>query len=149
MAVGAFAFEPFAGLAYLNVSGGRFAETWAGGAGAAALSVDLGAQDTLYTTLGLRAATSVQLGGRTLTPSVTLGWQHAFGDTMPSAMMQFVGGATPFQVSGVPIAEDALLLGAGLAYGVSDAATLQFTYTGQIAGQSSQNAFTAQFSLKF
>ncbi|TCT01650.1 hypothetical protein EDC64_1171, partial [Aquabacter spiritensis] len=32
---------------------------------------------------------------------------------------------------------------------VSDAATLQFTYTGQIAGQSSQNAFTAQFSLKF
>ena len=144
--VGSFALEPFAGLAYLNVSGGALSES---GLSGAALNVNLGAMDTLYSTLGLRAATSVMLGGRALTPSVTLGWQHAFGDTTPSATMQFMGGTTPFQVTGVPVAQDAMLVGAGLAYALSDLATLQVTYTGQIAAEASQNAFTAQLSVKF
>lgn len=146
--IGAYAFEPFVGLAYLNVSGGSLSE---GGfaANGSALSVDIDGMNTLYTTLGIRAATSLSVNGRTLTPSLTLGWQHAFGDTTPSATMLFQGGATPFNVQGVPIAEDAAVLGAGLAYGLSDQATLQVNYTGQIAAAASQNAFTAQFSLKF
>ncbi|WP_164738362.1 autotransporter-associated beta strand repeat-containing protein [Aquabacter cavernae] len=146
MAVGAYEFEPFAGLAYVSVSGATFAE---GGLGGSALRVDLGSQNTLYTTLGVRAATSIQLGGHTLTPSLTLGWQHAFGDTNSTASMMFAGGATPFQIQGVPIAEDTAILGAGLAYALSDMATFQVNYAGQIASEASQNAFTAQFSLKF
>ncbi|MFD1489692.1 autotransporter domain-containing protein [Ancylobacter vacuolatus] len=126
MEVGSFAFEPFAGLAYVNVSGASFAET----GGAAALSVSTGGMDTVYSTLGLRAATTVQLGGKTLTPHATLGWQHAFGDTSQVSTMQFFGGATPFSVTGVPIAEDALLLEAGLTYALSDTASLGASYTG-------------------
>lgn len=144
--VGSYAFEPFVGLAYLNVSGGSLTES---GLSGSALSVGTDAQNTLYSTLGLRAATSFTLGGRTLTPSLTLGWQHAFGDTTSSATMQFLGGGTPFQVSGVPIAQDAALLGAGIAYDLSSMAKLQFVYSGQIASQASQNAFSTQFSLKF
>ena len=87
--------------------------------------------------------------GRSLTPSVMVGWQHAFGDTDPQATMRFADGATPFTVYGVPIAEDALLLEAGLSYGLSAAATLSLAYTGQIAAEATQNAFTAQFFLKF
>ncbi|TCT01681.1 autotransporter domain-containing protein [Aquabacter spiritensis] len=146
VAIGAIALEPFAGLAYVNVSGGSLFE---GGGSAAALSVDLEGMSTLYSTLGIRAATALQLYGRTLTPSVTLGWQHAFGDTTPVATMLFAGGTTPFQVSGVPIAEDALLLGAGLSFALSDVASLGVTYSGQLAATASQNAFTAQFALKF
>ncbi|WP_132034940.1 autotransporter outer membrane beta-barrel domain-containing protein, partial [Aquabacter spiritensis] len=146
VAIGAIALEPFAGLAYVNVSGGSLFE---GGGSAAALSVDLEGMSTLYSTLGIRAATSLQLYGRTLTPSVTLGWQHAFGDTTPVATMLFAGGTTPFQVSGVPIAEDALLLGASLSYALSNVASLGVTYSGQLAATASQNAFTAQFALKF
>ncbi len=146
--IGAYAFEPFAGLAYLNISGGNLAESGLASNGAG-LNVSTDSQNTLYTTLGLRAATSLSLGGRTLTPSATLGWQHAFGDTTPSATMLFQSGATPFAISGVPIAQNTLLLGAGLAYALSDLATLQVNYTGQLAGDASQNAFTAQFSLKF
>ncbi|WP_374539631.1 autotransporter outer membrane beta-barrel domain-containing protein [Micromonospora aurantiaca (nom. illeg.)] len=145
VALGGYAFEPFAGLAYVNVAGASFSE----GLSSAALAVETAAMDTLYSTLGVRAATSVQLFGRALTPSVTLGWQHAFGDTTPAAAMRFLGGATPFEVSGVPIAQDALLVNAGLAYGLSDAATLAVTYSGQFATSASQNAFSAQFSLKF
>ncbi len=146
--IGAYAFEPFAGLAYLNISGGNLAESGLASNGAG-LNVSTDSQNTLYTTLGLRAATSLSLGGRTLTPSATLGWQHAFGDTTPTATMLFQSGATPFAISGVPIAQNTLLLGAGLAYALSDLATLQVNYTGQLAGDASQNAFTAQFSLKF
>ena len=146
--VGAFEFEPFAGLAYLHLSGETFTETGTQTSGAA-LGVSLASQDTLYSTLGIRAATSVTVGGYALTPSVTLGWQHAFGDTVSAATMLFQGGSTPFQVTGVPIAEDALLLGAGLAYDISDRASLQVNYTGQLAGDASQNALTAQFSLRF
>ena len=144
MALGPVAVEPFAGLAYVAVGGASLLE----GGGAAALSVSTGSMDTLYSTLGVRVATSLPMWGSTLTPRVTLGWQHAFGDTMPSSTMQFIGG-TPFTVSGVPIAEDALLLEAGLSYALSDKATLGASYTSQLATTAAQNAFTAQFSLKF
>ncbi len=55
VSLGGFAFEPFAGLAYVNVSGGSLTE---GGGAAAALSVDLDGMSTLYSTLacGLRRA---------------------------------------------------------------------------------------------
>ncbi|WP_425105068.1 autotransporter domain-containing protein [Ancylobacter sp.] len=143
--VGAIAFEPFVGLAYVNVSGASLGEE----GGAAALSVSTDDMSTFYSTLGVRLATTVEVGGRTLTPYATLGWQHAFGDVTPSSTMQFAGGLTPFSVSGVPVAEDALLLEAGLSYALSANAQIGATYAGQLAGDASQNAFTAQFSLKF
>ena len=143
--VGAIAFEPFLGLAYVNVSGASLGEE----GGAAALSVSTDDMSTFYSTLGVRLATTVEVGGRTLTPYATLGWQHAFGDVTPTASNQFAGGLTPFSVSGVPVAEDALLVEAGLSYALSPNAQIGATYAGQLAGDASQNAFTAQFSLRF
>lgn len=145
-AVGATAFEPFLGFAYVNLSG---ASTQEANTTVAALSVDVQGQSTFYTTLGLRAATSLSVMGRAFTPSLTVGWQHAFGDTTSIANMAFVGTTTPFQVEGVPIAEDTAIVGAGLAYALSNLATIQVNYAGQFASQASQNAVTAQFSLKF
>lgn len=145
MELGAVALEPFAGLSYVDVAGASLDEE----GGAAALSVSTGGMRTLYSTFGVRLATTVEAGGRTLTPYATLGWQHAFGDITPAATMQFAGGATPFSVSGVPVAKDALLLEAGLTYALSPRAQIGATYAGQLAGGASQNAFTAQFSLKF
>ncbi|MFD1490959.1 autotransporter outer membrane beta-barrel domain-containing protein, partial [Ancylobacter vacuolatus] len=146
MAFAGYELEPFAGLAYVSVAGGSASESWLGAAG---LAVDVAGQDTFYSTLGARVATSFELGGRTLTPSATLGWQHAFGDTDSTATMRFLTGTTPFEIQGVPIAEDTLIVGAGLAYGLSDTVTLQVNYAGQIAAEASQNAFSAQFSLRF
>ncbi|MFG1472810.1 autotransporter domain-containing protein, partial [Xanthobacter agilis] len=143
--LGAFDLEPFVGLAYLNIAGANFSET----GGSAGLSVDVGSMATTYTTLGVRAATSVDLFGHALTPSVSLGWQHAFGDTTPNATMRFNAGTLPFQVSGVPIAEDAFAVAAGLGYALSNEAAFSVNYSGQIANTAAQNAFTAQFSMKF
>lgn len=145
MTFGAFDIEPFAGLAYLNIEGASFRET----GGAAARDASLSSMNTAYTTLGVRAATSLDVFGHQLTPSVTLGWQHAFGDTTPSALMSFVGGTLPLQVSGVPVAEDTFLVEAGLGYALSNVARLSINYSGQVATTAAQNAFTAQFSMKF
>ena len=147
LSVGPYAFEPFVGLAYVYLSGGGFTES---GTTASALSVDGASQSTLYSTLGVRAATSFTVAGRTLTTSATLGWQHAFGDTTSSTDMLFAsGGANPFTIRGVPIAEDVALVGLGLGYQLSDSAELQLNYAGQLADQTNQNTFSAQFSLKF
>src|SRR5262249_36363087 len=72
--VGAFAFEPFVGAAYVATSGASFNES----GGSAGLNVDIASFDTFYTTLGVRAATTVQVLGHTFAPNVTVGWQHAF-----------------------------------------------------------------------
>ena len=60
-AVGATAFEPFLGLAYVNLSSASTQEAYTT---VAALSVDVQGQSTFYTTLGLRAATSLSVMGR-------------------------------------------------------------------------------------
>ncbi|WP_407051591.1 autotransporter-associated beta strand repeat-containing protein [Methyloraptor flagellatus] len=145
MAFAGFEFEPFAGLAHVSVSGGSAIET----GGSADLSVRVRGQQTLYSTLGARAATTFTVGGHTLTPSLSVGWQHAFGDTASTADMAFAAGATPFQVRGLPIARDTLVVGAGLSYALSDQATIQVNYAGQLAAGARQNAISARFSLKF
>ena len=116
--------------------------------GSAALSASTDSMETLYSTLGLRVATTLEVGGRTLTPLATFGWQHAFGDITPAATLQLAGGS-PFAISGTPIAEDALLLEAGLRYALSDTVQLGASYTGQFASDATQNAFAVQFSMKF
>jgi outer membrane autotransporter protein len=145
LTLGATDVEPFAGLAYLGLSGATLRES----GGSAALRADMSGMDTFYTTLGVRAATSWEVAGRMLVPSVTVGWQHAFGDTTPTAAMLFAGGTLPFQVAGAPIAEDTLMLGAGLAYALSGAASLSVDYSGQIASGAAQNAVTGRFSMRF
>ncbi|MDQ0346050.1 autotransporter outer membrane beta-barrel domain-containing protein [Ancylobacter vacuolatus] len=138
MEVGALAFEHLIGLAYVNVSGASLNEQ----GGAAALAVSTDAMSTFYTTLGVRLATTVDVGGQALTPYATLGWLHAFGDVTPTATMQFSRGATPFTISGVPVAEDALLLEAGLSYALSPTAQIGASYAGQLASGAALNAFT-------
>ncbi|MDE1173142.1 MAG: autotransporter domain-containing protein [Parvibaculaceae bacterium] len=145
LALGSYAVEPFAGLAYVKVDGDSFTET----GGVSALNVDPDTEDSLYSTLGVRAATSTQLFGHTLTPSVSAGWQHASDDRTPRAAMRVQGGAAPFDISGVPIAPNAAILGAGLALKLSDLASVQVSYAGQLAEEAKQNAFTARFSMKF
>jgi len=144
LAFAGYQFEPFAGLAYVNLSGGSARES---GTGAAGLTVDIRGQQTLYTTLGGRLATSLDTELGTVTPNVTLGWQHAFGDTDTSASMQL--GPTSFTIGGVPFARDTLILGAGLAYEFSDSVSLEVNYAGQLAETASQHAVTARLSGRF
>jgi outer membrane autotransporter protein len=84
VALGNIAAEPFAGLAYVHLHSGSFAES----GGLAALSGANGDQDVGYSMLGARLATSWVLpNGPAVTPRVSAAWQHAFGDVTLSLAM--------------------------------------------------------------
>jgi len=140
---GAASFEPFAGLAYVNLHTDAFSESGRAGLGFASDTTDV-----TYTTLGLRAATALDLGGMAARLHGTLGWQHAFGDTTPTARAAFAGGSG-FTVEGVPIAEDAALLKAGFDIDLSGAASLDISYTGRLAEDIKDHGFGARLSVKF
>jgi subtilase-type serine protease len=106
------AVEPFAGAAWVRLKTDAAAER----SGAAALNVAGTTFETGYTTLGVRAAGMVPVGHEmVLIPRASLAWQHAFDSVTPNAVLAFqTAPATPFAISGVPIARDALLAEAGL-----------------------------------
>ena len=138
-------FEPFANLAYVNLHTDGFMEK-GGGAALAEAGTD---SEVTYTTVGLRASTAFMLGGTSVTARGMLGWRHAFGDTTPLSRAAFAGGAA-FAIAGVPIAEDAAVIEAGLDFGITRDATLGLSYTGQIGTDGTQDhGFNADLTVRF
>jgi outer membrane autotransporter protein len=144
METGSFRFEPFAGLAYVNLRTDGFTET----GGASALTSTASTTDTAFTTLGLHAETDFSLGSLDATSRGTIGWRHAFGDVTPAASLAFAGGSA-FEVEGLPIARDALLLEAGLDTAVTNAASIGLSYAGQVASKAQDHSFKANLTVKF
>lgn len=137
--------EPFAGLAYSALATNGFSEPY----GPAALRAQSANFDALSSTLGLRARTPVMLGTLPVTLSGMLGWQHGFGDLVPTTAVTFTGGALPFTVAGAPLAADALVLGAGAATRLTDTIELGLRYRGQIASGVTETAVQANLSVRF
>ncbi|WP_208948417.1 autotransporter domain-containing protein [Segnochrobactrum spirostomi] len=143
---GAASVEPFANLAYVNLSTQNLTEAGT----PAALTGSAETENTLYSTLGVRAATVFQMAnGAALTPHASLGWQHAFGDVNSSASLAFASGGSAFSVAGVPIARDAALVGAGVDYAFSKSVSASVTYSGQFGSGTEDNAFKGTINIKF
>jgi fibronectin-binding autotransporter adhesin len=141
---GAVALEPFANLAYVNLHTNRFNER----GGEAALRSSGTDNDATFTTLGLHAQTEWALGGVPVTAKGTLGWQHAFGGTVPNARFSLAGGRS-FDIEGTPIARDAALVEAGLNFKVAPQANLSITYAGKFGGHANDQSVRANFAMKF
>jgi len=122
----AVALEPFGSVAYVNLRTNGFAEQ----GGITALNARSSTTDTMFTTLGLRASTTFAIGGISATARGLIGWRHAFGDVSQTASLAFAG-SSGFGVAGVPIAEDAAVLDAGVDLAVKKNLTLAVGYTGQ------------------
>ncbi|MGX1786919.1 autotransporter domain-containing protein [Bosea sp. NPDC055332] len=142
--IGQIAFEPFVGLAYVNLRSDGFTER----GGAAALSSASGDTSLGYATLGLRAATTTRLSGMDLTLRGGLGWRHAFGDVDPKLTLAFAEG-NRFTIGGLPIARDAALVEAGLDLALGAGVTLGASYTGQLAESAQDHAFKANLAVRF
>jgi len=138
------AFEPFANLAYVSLDTDGYGES----GGAAALYSDGADMDTTFTTIGLRASKDIVLGTYEATLRGTLGWRHAFGDITPSVSQAFLT-SDAFTVTGVPIAQDAAVLEAGLDVRVGAMTTLGIAYTGQFGDGVQQNGFNATLKVSF
>lgn len=137
-------FEPFANLAYVNVSTDGFTES----GGAAALTGSSSTENMAFTTLGLRAETTLQLGGTVVRAHGTLGWRHAFGDVTPTTDLAFAGGDA-FTIAGVPIAQDAAVIEAGLDLALSPSASFGVAYNGQIGSGVQEHQVQAHFGVTF
>jgi outer membrane autotransporter protein len=142
--LGRAAFEPFAGLAYVNLHSDGFNET-----GAATALTGRGDDTGVgYSTLGLRAATSLDLQGMAVTLRGGLAWRHAFGDVDPKARLAFAGSST-FTVAGLPIARDAAMVEAGLDLAIGRNATLGVSYNGQLAEDTQDHSFKGVLAVRF
>lgn len=136
--------EPFAGIAWAQVTTDSFTET----GGTAAVSGRDDTEELGYTTLGLRVEAELPFGGIGARLHGTFGWRHAFGDVTPASHLSFAGG-TPFSVLGAPIARDALVLEAGLDFALGSNATLSVSYNGQLASEARDHGVKADFHMLF
>jgi uncharacterized protein with beta-barrel porin domain len=145
MSFGRIAAEAFGGLAGVTLHTDSFNET----GGVAALNGAADNDNVGYTTLGARAATTLDWRGMVLTPRVSAAWQHAFGDITPTAALSFQTIGTGFTVAGVPIARDAALVNAGADLALNHHATIGLAYVGQIAGRDQDNSVNGTFRWQF
>jgi outer membrane autotransporter protein len=109
IALGRVAIDPFAGLAHVNLRTAGLRET----DGPTALTGQSDDTSLGYTTLGLRASTSLSLQGANLTLRGGLAWRHAFGDVDPKTALA-IAGSSAGTIAGLPIAGDADLVEAGI-----------------------------------
>lgn len=136
--------EPFANLAHVRLHTNGYQESGV----AAALSGRSGDTDVTFSTLGLRAESSLNLGTMQATLRGTLGWRHAFGDTTPEARHGFSAG-DDFTVAGVPIAKNSAVIEAGVDLKLAPGATFGLSYTGQLAGSAHDHGVRADLAIRF
>ena len=87
--------------------------------------------------------------GSTVTPRLSVGWRHAFGDDKPDADLRFVGGGAGFSTEGVPIAKDAAVVEAGLDLSVGASGKLGVGYSGQLSSENRDHGVVVSFSMGF
>jgi outer membrane autotransporter protein len=143
--MGGVALEPFGGLAFVSVDTDSFRER---GGSAALLGRDTD-QDVGYTTLGLRAASTMHWGAMLVVPHISAAWQHAFDDVTPDAALAFAATGAGFVVSGVPLGVDTALIDAGLDFALGANTTAGVSYTGQFGDGVQDNGVKGRFTWLF
>jgi outer membrane autotransporter protein len=146
-AIGSVAVEPFAGLAWVHLNTAGFTES----GGAAALTAAASAQDTGYSSLGMRAAVGYYLpNGMMLVPRGSLAWQYAFGELNPASSLAFATlPGTNFSALGVPIARNSALIDVGADLRINPQAKIGLYYSGQHANSAHENAVRGTIAWNF
>jgi len=138
------AIEPFAGLAYVHAQNRSFSES----GGAAALTSTGDGFSVPFATLGIRTQKTFAIdGGIDITAKGTVGWRHAFND-VPKSALSFAG-QSAFDVQGLPIGSDELLIEIGVETRLSENINLGVSYSGQFSSSSSQNTGKLTLDWKF
>ena len=145
LSAGGARIEPFFNVAYVGVHTNGFTET----GGPAALTGSASNTEATYSTVGVRAATTLWAFDMMVTPHASAAWQRAFGDLKPDASLSFASTGSGFNVVGVPVAKDSLLIEAGLDVHLTSAATLGIFYSGRIASGVADNGISGRFRRRF
>jgi outer membrane autotransporter protein len=143
--IGGIAIEPFAGLTYVSIDSDRFRES---GGALASLRGETD-HDVGYSTLGVRAAHTMQWGTMQVVPHISAAWQHAFDDVTPDAALAFSSTGIGFTANGVPLAEDSALIDAGLDFALGPNTTAGVSYSGQFGDGVTDNGVRGRFTWLF
>ncbi len=127
----ALELRPFARLAWVRASTGGFVEQ----GGASALTVLPQSQALLFSTIGLRAAHTLETPIGVARVYGEMAWRHAGGRIRAFSRQRFRDSArqTVFESEGLPVARRAWSLQLGVAASLGKNASLGMAYTGQFA----------------
>ncbi|WP_416771081.1 autotransporter outer membrane beta-barrel domain-containing protein [Pseudomonas sp. RHF3.3-3] len=138
--------EPFAGLGYQRYS--RQGHTEKGGE--AVLKNSGQALDNFSTTLGLRAAGNWRFGhGMSLTPHLSAGWKHLYGELDSITRQTNRATAMTFTTRGIAQDRDSLAIEAGLELNLSSRHRLGLGYSGELGAKNSNHGIMGQWALAF
>lgn len=138
--------EPFASLGYQRYQRDSNSEK----GGDAALKVFGQTRDNLSSTFGLRTAKIHTLdNGMSLTPRLSAGWKHTFGELDSDTRQQLVKGGKRFTVSGAELDRNSLGVDAGLDLGLSTNHTLGVAVTGEFGSESRNHGVMGQWRMAF
>ncbi|CAO3380512.1 autotransporter domain-containing protein [Azospirillum argentinense] len=133
--------EPRAGLRFDRITREAFRES----GGGVALDVEAAGWTSLRSSLGMRAGTSVTVGGWRLLPNAALAWEHDFADATASTTNRL--GGVAFTADASKPGRDALVIGAGLGVALDDRLTA--TIGVQDAIRARENTVSATAGLKW
>lgn len=146
MGSGRLSAEPFASLGYQRYRRDSYQEK----GGSAALQVDGQTQDNFNSTFGVRLAhLSTLENGMSLTPRMTAGWKHTYGDVSNSTRQAFVVGGTAFSVDGSSLDRDSLVLEAGVDLAISSRHSVGVSYSGELGSNSRNHGLIGQWQMSF
>ncbi|WLG62397.1 autotransporter domain-containing protein [Pseudomonas sp. FP1762] len=138
--------EPFASLGYQRYQRDSYNEK----GGDAALKVYGQTRDNFSSTFGLRVALVNTLdNGMHLTPRLSAGWKHTYGDIDSDTRQQLRKGGKRFEVTGAALDRNSLSLDAGLDLGLSAAHTLGVGLTGELGSDSRTYGVAGQWRMAF
>ncbi|WP_419712764.1 autotransporter domain-containing protein [Pseudomonas sp. NFX224] len=143
---GGVTLEPFANLGYQRYQRDGYSEK----GGDAALKVHGQSQNNLISTFGLRVAKTNTLGnGMQLTPRLSAGWKHTYGELDLHTRQQLLNGGITFEIAGAPLDRNSLTLDAGLDLALSTNHTLGMGVTGEVATDSRNAGVMGQWRMAF
>ncbi len=145
----ALELEPFARMTYVSYQQGAFREH----GGLTALNVR-GQQSNLgYSTVGLKAASSFDLGSVVFSTHGSLAYRRAFGALRGTARERFnqAGGGVGYDMSviGTPISADTAVVNTGVSAHLARDLTVQLDYIGQYGNHLTTSGGTGKISYKF
>lgn len=136
--------EPFVNLAYVNLHTNHYSES----GGAAALQASGQTSHTTFSTLGLRASSSIEIGSTSVIARGSLGWRHAMGTITPSTTQSFSAG-TAFNIEGAAVARDSAVLELGVAMQLQPRTSLGLSYQGQLSDTVQNHGVKANLLVRF
>ncbi|HWK42689.1 MAG TPA: autotransporter domain-containing protein [Croceibacterium sp.] len=143
--LGTYRVEPFAGINHVHVRTGAFEET----GGGAALQLAKATRDVTFSTLGLRLGTDIPVSASaSISPRLSVGWQHAFGDVEGWSDNTMSTGES-FRVAGQSVAKDTALIEAGLHANIAPGASIGASYVGNVSSRWKDHGVRVGLSYSF